>query len=358
VTAHTITLGGVLDQTNVGSVVARPILGGYELAVKQVNATGGINGRTISYTALNDNEEPSQTLSQIKQLVESDGVFAILGVFGTPSSEAAAPYLNERHIPLFDPIGGVPGIKRKPWIWATEPDLALEGKVMANYVATTLHATRVAMLYQVGFGEQQLAAVRLRLPRYGASLVAQASFAPTDSNLSGQVLRLRAANPDMVIVNGAPPAAAAFVQYARLLNFKPKDGFMFDYPKGDPLWLTLVGASADGSYLCTYADLTGHNAWARAYSRAIATYHGDSYSNYGGYGYFNAMLFFRALRLAGKHLTRSGLQHALDTQFRDYRTGFSGEINWTPTQHYGSRQFKIYRIRHARFVPLSGWLSP
>lgn len=359
VTAHSIKIGGVLDQTGKGSIIAKPVLGGYNLAVSDVNAHGGINGRKISYTALSDNYDPSQTLPQVKQLVEGDGVFALMGVFGSDNSSVALPYVERRHVPLFDPIGGGTDVKNKHWIWQTEPDYAREGRVMARYVAGTLRAKRVAFLYQIGVGETQRDALKQTLPKYHASLVGVATYEANDSNLQGQVVRLRGSNPDIVILNGTPPPTAAFLTYARLLAFKPKDGFLANYPMGDPLWLAMVGRSnAEGNRVTSYADLTGNNKVAVDYRKAINLYHGDRYSNYGLYGYFNATLFFQALKLAGKNLTRAGLQYVLDHKFRHYKTGFTGNINWTPTQHYGARQFKIYQIHDGNFVPVTGWLNP
>lgn len=229
---------------------------------------------------------------------------------------------------------------------------------MARYLGTTLHVRRVAVLYQVGIGEPQVAALKSTLPRYGASVVAVAPYQATDSNLSGQVIRLRSASPDIVVLNGTPVPTSAFMQYAQLLGYKPKDGFIANYPMGDPLWLRLVGSSAEGNYVSSYADLTGHNRVAAAYRRAIARYGGDKYSNYGLYGYFNATLFFRALTLTGRNLTRSRLQYTLDHAFRQYASGFTGKLNWTPSQRYGVRQFKIYRIHNGSFRPVTGWLNP
>jgi branched-chain amino acid transport system substrate-binding protein len=359
VTARSIQLGGVLDQTGAGSIIARPILGGYELAIKEINAAGGINGRQIKYAAESDNYDPSQTLPQLKQVVEADHAFAVLGVFGSDDANVAAPYLENRHVPFFDPIGGGIDISGKHWIWQTEPDYAREGRVMAKYAIKTLGAKRIGILYQVGIGEPQVSAIKSAAAKYGGSVSGVASYESTDSNLSGQVNRLRQANPDIVIMNGTPTPTAAFMKYARLLNFRPKAGFLANYPMGDPLWVALIGASnAEGNHVSSYADLTGHNRVASAYRKAIAHFHGDRYSNYGLYGYFNATLFFKALKLAGHQLTRSKLQSVLDHDFRKYDTGFTGRINWTPSQHYGSRQFKMYRIHDGQFVAASGWLSP
>jgi ABC-type branched-subunit amino acid transport system substrate-binding protein len=357
ITATTIKLGGIIDQTGRGTVVSVPILGGYTLAVKEINATGGINGRKVAYTALSDNYDPSQTLPLTRQLVESDGVFAVMGVFGSDDANVAAPYLESHRVPFFDPVGGGVSVNGKHWIWQTEPDYAREGIVMADFAVTKLHAMRVAMLYQVGIGESQRDAIKRELARKGASLVAVASYQSTDSNLSAQVIQLRSATPDLVILNGTPTPTAAFMQYAHLLAFRPKRGFLANYPMSDPLWLALIGSNAEGNYVSSYADLTGKNRVAKAYRHALAAYHGGKYSNYGLYGYFNATLLFKALKLVGRNLTRTRLRTVLDTRFRNFSTGFTGKLDWTPSQHFGARQFKVYRIHNGQFVPVTGWIK-
>jgi branched-chain amino acid transport system substrate-binding protein len=358
VSNQSIKLGSVIDQTGRGTVISLHILAGYKLAIDEVNAHGGINGRNIEFTALSDNYDPSQTLPQLKALVEQDGMFALLGVFGSDDVRVAAPYVEQHHIPLFDPIGGGIDIAGKKWMWQTEPDYAREGKVIAKYLATSLHAKKVAVLYQVGIGESQRDAIKRTLAKYGASMVADASYAATDNNLNGQVLRFRGANPDAVVLNGTPIPTAAFMQSAAILHFRPKDGFIANYPMGDPFWLALIGSTGEGNRVSSYADLTGKNSVAARYRKAIATYHGEAYSNYGLYGYFNATLLFQALKLTGKNLTRAGLQKVLDTDFRHYDTGFAGKINWTAGQRYGARQFKIYRIHSGKLLPITGWLTP
>jgi branched-chain amino acid transport system substrate-binding protein len=358
ISTSSISLGGIIDQTGRGTVISTHILAGYQLAIAELNAHGGVNGRKVSYTALNDNYDPSQTLPLAKQLVESSGVFAIMGVFGSDDVKSVASYIEGQHVPFFDPIGGGVNISGKKWIWQTEPDYGREGKVIARYVATTLHAKRVAILYQAGIGESQRDALKNTLPKFGASLVANRSYAATDNSLSGQVLALRSANPDIIVLNGTPTPTELFVQDARLLGYKPKDGYIANYPMGDPLWAALLQGAAEGTRVSSYADLTGKNSVAAAYRNAISTYHAEAYSNYGLYGYFNATLFFKALKDAGKNPTRASLQKALDTKFRSYDTKFAGILTWTPTQRYGARQFKIYQIRSGQFIPVTGWLKP
>jgi branched-chain amino acid transport system substrate-binding protein len=358
ISSHVIKLGGVLDQTGRGTLVSLKILHGYELAIREINAQGGINGRKISYTAGSDNYDPSQTLQQVKKIVEADNVFAVMGVFGSDDSNVAAPYLENHHVPFFDPIGGGAASEHKRWVWQTEPDYGREGQVIAKYAVTALHARRIAVLYQVGVGERQVAAIKKAVGTYHVSFVGDTSYQATDSNFSGQALRLSSLNPDLVVLNGTPTPTSLFLQYARQAGLQPKYGFFANYPMGDPLWIALTRSNSEGSHVSSYADLTGKNRVARAYRRAIARYGGERYSNYGLYGYFNAGLLFRALKLCGRKLSRARLQYVLDHNFRKYNTGLTGRLDWTATQRYGARQFKIYRIQHGQFKPVTGWVHP
>lgn len=358
VSKKAIKLGGVIDQTGQGSIIALHILAGYRLAIKERNAHGGIRGRKIQYTALSDGYDPSQTLPLVRQLAEQDHVFAFLGVFGSDDANQAAPYLEGHHIPFFDPIGGGVNVAGKHWIWQSEPSYSREGKAMAIYAATRLHARRVAVLYQVGIGEPQVTALRKTLPHYHASLVGTASYASTDTNLAGQVSRIRSHNPDLVVLTGTPIPTSNFVKYAALGAYHPKYGYLANYPMGDPVWVSLIGSYAEGIHVSSYADLTGKNKVASAYRRAITRFHGERYSNYGLYGYFNAMVMFKAIEDAGAKLNRTRLRSMLDSRFRNYSTGFAGRINWSPKDHYGSQQFKMYRIHNRQFVPVTGWINP
>jgi branched-chain amino acid transport system substrate-binding protein len=355
ISAHVIKLGGIYAKLGPASAIAVPILKGYELAFKEVDARGGVYGRKIQYVTENDNYDPSQTLPQARRLVQEVGVFAMVGLFGSDDSNQALPYLESQHIPFFDPIGGGADVKGKHWVWQTEPSYAREGIVMARYMAKKLHVHRVAVLYQVGVNEPEVAAIKSHLAPYHAMVLA-VPYKATDLDMSSELTRVRQFNPDIVVLTGTLVPTSLFVRDAAATGYKPSLGYFANYPLGDPSWVALTSGAAEGSLVSSYADLTGKNATARAYRAALKRF-GGTYSNYGLYGYFNATLFLRALRLAGKNPTRIGLQHVLDTKFRHYKPDLTGELNWTPTYHYGVTQFKIYRIHGTSFVPVTGWLN-
>src|SRR5262249_43988176 len=72
---------------------------GADAYFKYVNDHGGVFGRKIEYRYLDDAYDPSQTVQQVRRLVEQDKVFAIFNQVGTEQVLASRPYLNQRQVP-------------------------------------------------------------------------------------------------------------------------------------------------------------------------------------------------------------------------------------------------------------------
>jgi branched-chain amino acid transport system substrate-binding protein len=356
-----IQIGGDFPMTGSVSPISLQILAGYKLAFSQVNATGGVKGASINYTTVDDGYNPSQTVPKIKQLVESDHVLAIAGIFGSDESNQAVSYLKTKKVPFFDPIGGGADVAGDPWIWQTEPSYAQEGTIMGHYIAKTLKVKKVAVIYQQGVNEPEIATLKKWFTSSNFVDYSYASTA-TDVDLAPYVTDVINFNPQMVILLGTLIPTADFVKDATANGFKPSKGWFANYPQGDPTWLALTAACSclQGSHVSSYADLTGHNPVAKAYAAAIKKYDpSQTNTNYGLYGYFNGTLLSRALKFAVKKgpLTADRLQTAFNTDFRNYKSGFTGVLNWTPSYRYGVKQFKIYKIKGSQFIPVTGWIS-
>jgi ABC-type branched-subunit amino acid transport system substrate-binding protein len=83
-----------------------------------INASGGINGRKVTLVSLDDAFMPSKTVEQTRKLVESDGVLAIVGSFGSPTNLAVAKYLNSQKVPQILLLASSPKLddpENLPW---------------------------------------------------------------------------------------------------------------------------------------------------------------------------------------------------------------------------------------------------
>jgi ABC-type branched-subunit amino acid transport system substrate-binding protein len=72
----------------------------------EANVTAGGNGRKLELVSYDDGYEPERAIASIKRLIEENGVFALLGEVGTPTSNAAQPIATEPGVPFIGPFTG------------------------------------------------------------------------------------------------------------------------------------------------------------------------------------------------------------------------------------------------------------
>ena len=359
VTSDTITIGAVLDTTGLIKVICQPIYDGDQLYINQINAAGGIHGRKIKLIQVSDDGNSTKTKDAVRQLVEQDNVFAIFQVCGSGNANVASAYTNPKGIPFVDPIGGGAQFndasgKALPWVWMTQPNYGDEGHVIGYYVAKTLKATNVALLYEDDvLGLQQKTTLGQELQKYGATLSATVGYSATQTDFTAAVQTLKAANPDLIVLNGLPGPTAKFILTAQQQGYRPSSGYIANYPMADNSWPKVIGPAAEGIYVSGYASVA--TPVGRQY--LTLTQSDPVFSGYKFYGYINAKLFTDALDKAGANLTRQSLQTALNTDFRNYDTGFGPALTWTPTQHGGISDFQFLQVQSGLLTPASDWIQ-
>ena len=83
---------------------------GAELVFNQVNARGGVNGRTIELRSVDDGYEPQRCAENTQKLLAAD-VFSLFGYVGTPTSLAALPLAAAARTPFFAPFSGAEALR-------------------------------------------------------------------------------------------------------------------------------------------------------------------------------------------------------------------------------------------------------
>lgn len=359
VSSDTITIGAVLDTTGALKVICAPILAGDQLYFNALNASGGIHGRKVKLIQVSDNGDSTKTKDAVRQLVEQDNVFALFQVCGSGNANVAESYTNPRGIPFVDPIGGGASFtdaqgNALPWVWMTQPNYGDEGHVMGYYLAQTLKVKTVALLYEDDvLGLQQKKTLGESLQKYGSQLVASIGYNFTQTDFTAAVQTLKAAHPDMIVLNGLPGPTAQFVATATQQGYRPPHGYLANYPMADNSWAKVLGSAGESIYVSGYTST--NTPVAQQYLQATTS--DPVFSAYKFYGYINAKLFSDALSKAGQNLTRASLQTTLNTDFVNYDTGFGPTITWTPSQHGGVSDFMFFQIQHGQLQPASDFIK-
>ena len=145
-TATSILLGTTSPLTGSASAYAS-VARGADAYFKYVNSKGGVHGRTITNTIVDDGYNPALTVQATRKLVEQDKVFAIFNALGTEHNDATRDYLNANKVPqLFSATGATKfgsEAAKYPYTIGFQPSYQSEGWVLGKYLARTQGAAKV-----------------------------------------------------------------------------------------------------------------------------------------------------------------------------------------------------------------------
>ncbi len=102
-TGDTIKVGVYGDLTGQTSSFGQSTINGIRLAVDEINAAGGVNGKKITLISEDDQGRPEQAKTVMSKLINQDKVQAVLGEVASSNSLAAAPVAQEAKIPMITP---------------------------------------------------------------------------------------------------------------------------------------------------------------------------------------------------------------------------------------------------------------
>jgi ABC-type branched-subunit amino acid transport system substrate-binding protein len=358
VTSDKVVLGSFLPLQSGLAAGATQMKEGCDAYFKSVNDAGGVNGRKLEWIVENDSYNPQQTAAVVKKLVDRDGVFAIVSTLGTVTNLAVLPFLAQRGVPIVNPAGGHM-LLNKPTdknVFGILPLSSEIGESMADFAVTKLGAKRIAIFFQNDqFGKDQRDGAVEALKKRGLQPAAEASYVPSDVDISAQVVALKQANPDAVILGIIPKHAALFVKEAQRLGWKPK--IVGHNTVADPVVLDLAGGEAlEGVYvnLMTAVDSMDTPAVKKA-NEVLARYYPQTKPGYYPYlGMAGGIIIVEAMKRAGNDLTRAKLISALES-LGHFAPGVVPPIDWSTDYHGGPKTFGYAQWKGGKLLVLQGW---
>jgi ABC-type branched-subunit amino acid transport system substrate-binding protein len=192
---------------------------------KMINDKGGINGRKINFISYDDAYSPPKAVEQTRKLVESDEVLLMFSALGTPSNTAIHKYMNAKKVPqLFLATGATKwnDPKNFPWTMGYLPSYQSEGRIYAQYLMKEKAGAKVGVLYQNDdFGKDYLKGLRDGFADKSSSIVIEDSYELTEPTVDSHIVKIKAANPDVVVIFATPKFAAQTIKKIAELGWKP-----------------------------------------------------------------------------------------------------------------------------------------
>jgi branched-chain amino acid transport system substrate-binding protein len=220
-----IKIGNIIPYS--GPASAYGLIGKTEEAYfKMINDNGGINGRKINFVSYDDAYSPPKAVEQVRKLVESDEVLVVFNPLGTPSNTAIQKYLNGKKIPqLFVATGATKWNDAKgfPWTIGWQPSYQSEAQIYAKFLLKEKPDAKIAILYQNDdFGKDYLKGTKDGLGAKASSMIImEESYEISEPTIDSHIVKIKAANPDVLLIYATPKFAAQTIKKTAELGWKP-----------------------------------------------------------------------------------------------------------------------------------------
>ena len=304
---------------------------GVELAVKDVNASGGIKGKLVELKSYDDRSVSQEAGTAVTRLITSDKAVAIIGENTSSMSLAGGRVAQQYGVPMISPSSTNPAVTEiGDKIFRVCFLDSFQGWVQAKFARESLKASNAAILYDQGqaYSKGLAEYFRSAFEKMGGRVVAEQAYTGGDQDFSAQLTTIRQAKPDLVFVPGYyTDAGNIAIQVKRLGITAPLlGGDGWESPQ-----LAAIGKEAvEGSYYsCHYAYQEDRPEVAK-FVNAYEAEFGAKPDSLGALGYDAAGLVFDAMRRASSW-DGATLARAI-AETRDF-AGVTGRITIDPERN-------------------------
>lgn len=220
---------------------------GFDLAVDQVNASGGIKGRPLAYLFEDTQSDPRQSVAVARKFVGDKRILVELGDFSSAASMAASPIYQAGGLVQFGFTNSHPDFtKGGTLMWSNAPNQAEDAPQLADY-ALSLGFKKLAMLFiNNDWGRTSKDIFVKAVQEKGGEVVGTEGYLAEDKDFRSAVVRIRETNPDAIVLMSYYPDGAQITRQIRAVGVdKP---IVAAGPVYSPKFLELGGDATNGVY--------------------------------------------------------------------------------------------------------------
>jgi branched-chain amino acid transport system substrate-binding protein len=324
-----------------------------------------IAGQKVNWIVLDDGSDTTKAVTNTRKLLSEDKVDVIVGSTVTPNSLAMIDIVADAETPMIAMAASGrivdPANPKVKWVFKTPQSDSL----MADAIAVSMKANGVKTLGYIGFndayGDSWLTEIKRSAQTAGIKVVAEEKYNRNDASVTGQILKIVAANPDAVLVGASGTPAATPQKELAARNYKGK--IYQTHGIANPDFLRVVGKEGNGTILpvgpmLVYEQLPAGSPMKKSAAEYVTKYESKygTRSTFGGHAWDAYLLLSHAIPEALKKAKpgtkefraalRDGLENAKDI------FGAHGVFNMSPQDHNGldNRARMMIKIEDGKWV--------
>ncbi|MCK1329865.1 MULTISPECIES: ABC transporter substrate-binding protein [unclassified Bradyrhizobium] len=362
VTDTEIVIGTHMDLSGPIKSWGVPASSGMKLAVEQINAAGGINGRKIKLILEDDSYDPKKAVLQTQKLIELDKAFSIVSAMGSATTLAPMPLVQGAGLTHLFPITAAEfTFKMDP----AKPEDRLKFNMFSPYYDTMRLGIKYVMekngikkpciVYQDDeMGKNFTDAYSDQLKDLKVPEATRVSFKRGATDFNSQVARMKADGCDLVALGSVVRESVGIVTAAKKLGWTPL--YVVSSPSYVPDLHDLGKDATEGIFGVGQTEIFYPDTATGKVKEFIEAYRkmfGIDPNLQSTSGYDGAMAFAFYAGLAGKNLTTDSLIAAMESGkvFEDIFGG--APVSFSKDNHLGVSAATIGQIKNGRWVTIA-----
>lgn len=222
-----IKFGADLEMTGGNATFGQSASNGVKLAIKEVNAKGGVLGKQLSLVVADNKSEAAEAANAMQKLITQDKVTAVIAPIASSSVIAAAQVCQDNKVLAISPTASNPKVtvdagtgKVRDFLFRAAFIDPFQGSVMANFAVKSLQAKKAAIYidnssdYAIGLAQF----FKETFLKAGGQIVAEEAYLQKDTDFKATLTKIKSQNPDVVFVPGYYQEVGMIVKQARELG--------------------------------------------------------------------------------------------------------------------------------------------
>jgi branched-chain amino acid transport system substrate-binding protein len=350
---ETYKIGGLFSVTGPTSFLGDPEKKSLQMAIDEINAKGGIDGRKLEAVIRDTEGIPDKAVLGANELISNEKVLAIIGPSLTQTTLPLVPLAESNKVPLISCAAGIEITEPvKPYVFKTAQNDVLAVATIYGHMKKNIKKVGI-LTVENSFGESGKKQLTSQAEQFGIQVVQAESFGGKDTDMTAQLTKIRAAQPDAIICWGTNPGPAVVARNAQQLNIKTP--LYQSHGVASPKFIELAQDAAEGILLPTgkilvadqLPDSDPQKPVLKSYIEQFEKQFKMPVSGFGGYAYDAMHLLAKALK------GTNGDREKIRANFEKIagHVGISGTFNFSPTDHNGLSQdaFVMVQIKDGKW---------
>lgn len=249
--ADPVKIGSILSITGPAAFLGEDMKLGMEMAVEDINAAGGINGKPVQWVFYDAESQSAKALNATRRLLSQDRVDIVVGGGNMSGiALAMAPMTERAKVPFISTEGSMqivtPVAERPQTFKSTVDDDQMIERLMDYFKKNGI--TKAALLADSsGFGQSAVQQMKRIAPEHKVDVVYE-SFNPADTDLTAQLTNIKASGAKAIVCWTVTPAGVVFIKQAKQLGLGDRK-LIHSYGFVDQRYMKLAGDDAEGLLL-------------------------------------------------------------------------------------------------------------